>query len=190
MNLANRYDLMIVSTKGVVGHRGAAADRHRLRRSRPAAVRAARFRRRRVPDPRHPAARHPALPVLKRRRGGRSRAPACRHRRASSESRPPRPRSARASCASSSPRTARRDAEIDILLNERVELNAMTSDALIAMIETQAQGLRAQKGGSGRRPARGDLSRLPPQSAAAGEVRGDGGGVRRRGRRNRDSEKA
>ena len=54
-------------------------------------------------------------------------------------------------------------AEIDILLNERVELNAMASDALIAMIETQAQGLRAQKGDPGRRPACGDLSRLPSQ---------------------------
>ena len=32
VNLANRYDLMIISSKGVVGHRGAAADRHRLRR--------------------------------------------------------------------------------------------------------------------------------------------------------------
>jgi hypothetical protein len=31
------------------------------------------------------------------------------------------------------------DAESDILLNERVELNAMTSDALIAMIETKLQ---------------------------------------------------
>ena len=49
----------------------------------------------------------------------------------------------------SSPRTAPTDAEIDILLKERVELNAMPSDALIAMIETQAQGLRTQKGGSG-----------------------------------------
>ena len=36
------------------------------------------------------------------------------------------------------------DAEIDILLNERVELNAMTSDALIAMIERKlkAYGLK------------------------------------------------
>ena len=36
------------------------------------------------------------------------------------------------------------DAEIDILLNERVELNAMTSDALVAMIERklQAYGLK------------------------------------------------
>ena len=42
------------------------------------------------------------------------------------------------------------NAEIDILLNERVELNAMTSDALIAMIETQAEGLRPQEGGPGR----------------------------------------
>ena len=42
-------------------------------------------------------------------------------------------------------RTAPTAEEIDILLNERVELNAMTSDALIAMIETQAQGLRARK---------------------------------------------
>ena len=32
VNLANRYDLMIISSKGVVGHRGAAADRHHLRR--------------------------------------------------------------------------------------------------------------------------------------------------------------
>ena len=36
------------------------------------------------------------------------------------------------------------EAEIDILLNERVELNAMTSDALIEMIETKlkAYGLK------------------------------------------------
>ena len=31
------------------------------------------------------------------------------------------------------------DAEVDILLSERVELNAMTSDALVAMIETKLQ---------------------------------------------------
>ena len=64
--------------------------------------------------------------------------------RASSESRPPRP--------SSTPRILRKQlaengalvAEIDILVNERVELNAMASDALIAMIERKlkAYGLK------------------------------------------------
>ena len=42
------------------------------------------------------------------------------------------------------------DAEIDILLNERVELNAMTSDALIAMIERKLKALRPQEGDPGR----------------------------------------
>jgi hypothetical protein len=37
------------------------------------------------------------------------------------------------------------DAEIAILLNERVELNAMPSDALIAMIERKLQAYRLQK---------------------------------------------
>ena len=36
-------------------------------------------------------------------------------------------------------------AEIDILLNERVELNALTSDALIAMIETKLKAYRLKK---------------------------------------------
>ena len=81
VNLANRYDLMIVSTKGVSVTAARRLIDDRLRRSRPAVVRAARFRHRRVPDPRHASARHPALPVFKRRRGDRSRTPACRHRR-------------------------------------------------------------------------------------------------------------
>ena len=42
------------------------------------------------------------------------------------------------------------DAEIDILLNERVELNAMTSDALIAMIERKLKALWPRKGDPGR----------------------------------------
>ena len=37
------------------------------------------------------------------------------------------------------------DAEIDILLSERVELNAMTSDALIAMIERKLKALRPRR---------------------------------------------
>jgi hypothetical protein len=37
------------------------------------------------------------------------------------------------------------DAEIDILLKERVELNAMTSDALIAMIERKLQAYGLEK---------------------------------------------
>ena len=37
------------------------------------------------------------------------------------------------------------DAEIDILLNERVELNAMTSDALIAMIERKLEAYGLEK---------------------------------------------
>jgi hypothetical protein len=36
-------------------------------------------------------------------------------------------------------------AEIDILLNERVELNALTSDALIAMIETKLKAYELKK---------------------------------------------
>ena len=38
------------------------------------------------------------------------------------------------------------DAEIAILLRERVELNAMTSDALIAMIERKLKDVRPQEG--------------------------------------------
>ena len=37
------------------------------------------------------------------------------------------------------------DAEIDILLNERVELNAMTSDALVAMIERKLEAYGLEK---------------------------------------------
>ena len=42
------------------------------------------------------------------------------------------------------------DAEIAILLNERVELNAMTSDALIAMIERKLKDYGLEEGGPGR----------------------------------------
>ena len=151
VNLANRYDLMIVSTKGV-------------------SVTAAR----RLIDTvcgdhdlplfvLHDfdvagflilgtlAARHPALPVFKRRRSGRSRASACRHRgpRARAgrrdEDQPGHPaRPARRE-------RRRRGRRSTSCINERVELNAMASDALIEMIETQAQGLRPRKGGPGRR---------------------------------------
>jgi hypothetical protein len=40
--------------------------------------------------------------------------------------------------------------EIDILMSERVELNAMTSDALIAMIERKLESLWPEEGGPGR----------------------------------------
>ena len=65
VDLANRHDLMIVSTKGVSVTAARRLIDDGLRRFRPAAVRAARLRRRRVHDPRHPAARHSALPVFK-----------------------------------------------------------------------------------------------------------------------------
>ena len=42
------------------------------------------------------------------------------------------------------------DAEIDILLSERVELNALTSDQLIAMIERKLKESRHQEGHPGR----------------------------------------
>ena len=42
------------------------------------------------------------------------------------------------------------DAEIAILLSERVELNAMASDDLIAMIERKLKKHRPQEGHSGR----------------------------------------
>ena len=42
------------------------------------------------------------------------------------------------------------DAEIDILLDERVELNAMTSDALIAMIERKLKDYGLEEGDPGR----------------------------------------
>ena len=42
------------------------------------------------------------------------------------------------------------DAEIAILLDERVELNAMTSDALIAMIERKLKDYGLQEGHPGR----------------------------------------
>ena len=48
VDLANRYDLMFISIEGRERHRGAAADRRSVRRARPAVVRAARFRRRRL----------------------------------------------------------------------------------------------------------------------------------------------
>ena len=43
------------------------------------------------------------------------------------------------------------DAEIAILLSERVELNAMPSDALIAMIERKLKDYGLEEGGPGRR---------------------------------------
>ena len=58
------------------------------------------------------------------------------------------------------------DAEIDILLNERVELNAMTSDALIAMIERKLEAYGLEKVVPGRRPAR--RRPIAPSTAATG----------------------
>ena len=52
------------------------------------------------------------------------------------------------------------DAEIAILLDERVELNAMTSDAFVSHDRAQAQWLRPRKGHSRRGPARENLSRI------------------------------
>ena len=66
-------------------------------------------------------------------------------------------------------------AEIDILLNERVELNAMTSDALIAMIERKLQEYGLEKVVPDDDLLGGDLSRIPSQPGAAGEIRRDRG---------------
>ena len=64
--------------------------------------------------------------------------------RASSESRPPRRGSSAGILRGQLAENGADDEEIAILLNERVELNAMASDALIAMIETKlkAYGLK------------------------------------------------
>ena len=58
------------------------------------------------------------------------------------------------------------DAEIDILLNERVELNAMTSDALIAMIERKLKAYGLEKVVPDDDLLGGDLSRIPSQPAS------------------------
>ena len=65
--------------------------------------------------------------------------------RASSASPPPRPRSTRSILRAQLAENGATDAEIDILLNERVELNAMTSDALVAMIERKLQAYGLEK---------------------------------------------
>ena len=67
--------------------------------------------------------------------------------------------------------------EIAILVDERVELNAMASDAFIAMIEDKLEDHGLEKGGSRRLDARHRLSRLPPLRRLAGEVRGNGAGL-------------
>ena len=145
VNLANRYDLMVVSSKGVSGHRGAPADRHRLRRARPAAVRVARLRRCRVPDLR---ARCSATPARYQFSNGFEVVDlglGLPTSRASNESRPPRPRPARSLLREQLAENGATAEEIAILINERVELNAMTSDALIAMIETKLQAYGLEK---------------------------------------------
>ena len=67
------------------------------------------------------------------------------------------------------------DAEIDILLHERVELNAMTSDALIAMIERKLKAYGLEKVIPDDDAARRGLPGIPSQPATAREIRGDGG---------------
>ena len=55
-----------------------------------------------------------------------------------------------------------RPAEIEILLNERVELNAMSSGDLVAMIERKLNAYGLKKVVPDQATARGGLSRLPP----------------------------
>ena len=81
------------------------------------------------------------------------------------------------------------DAEIDILLKERVELNAMASDALIAMIERKLKAYGLKKVIPDDDLLAETYRAFHRSERAAREVRGDGGGVRRRGRRHRDSER-
>ncbi len=77
-------------------------------------------------------------------------------------------------------------AEIGILLDERVELNAMPSDALIAMIERKLKeyGLEKVIPDDDALLADTYCVRIPSQSATAGEVRGARGRIRGRGQRN------
>ena len=60
------------------------------------------------------------------------------------------------------------DAEIDILLNERVELNAMTSDALIAMIERKLKAYGLKKVIPDDDLLARGLSRIPSQPTSCG----------------------
>ena len=62
-----------------------------------------------------------------------------------SASLPPRPRSGTGILRRQLAENGASDAEVDILLNERVELNAMTSDALVAMIERKLEEYGLEK---------------------------------------------
>jgi hypothetical protein len=66
------------------------------------------------------------------------------------------------------------DAEIAILLKERVELNAMTSDALIAMIERKLKDHGLKKVIPGDDVLAEHVSGIPSQQGAARKIRGDG----------------
>ena len=70
------------------------------------------------------------------------------------------------------------DAEIEILLHERVELNAMTSDALIAMIERKLKAHGIKKVIPDDDLLGEVVSRIPSQQRVAGRIRGTGERVR------------
>ena len=100
VNLANRYDLMIISTKGVSVTAARQLVDDSLRRQRPSAVRAARLRRCRIPDPRNAPTRHPALSIFQFLQGRSISDSASKISRVLSGNPPQRPRPARPICAS------------------------------------------------------------------------------------------
>ena len=83
------------------------------------------------------------------------------------------------------------DSEIGILVSERVELNAAASDALIEMIETKLKAHGLKKVIPDEEGLLVETYRAFHRSEheLREKVRGDGGGVRRRGRRHRSSER-
>src|SRR5262249_11889859 len=118
-------------------------DRPHLRRRHPA-LRPARFRRSWVPHQGNARARHAALPVQRLRRADRSR-PAPRRRG--------RSRNGAAATSKINDVTRREllrrngatDAEVEFLLEERVELNAMASDDLVEMVESKLEACGLEK---------------------------------------------
>ena len=175
VNLANRYDLMIISTKGVsVTAARQLIDNICGDHDLPLFV---------LHD--FDVAGFLILGTLQRdtrryqfssdHRGDRSRAAACRHRGPRARAGRGEQGQCRASCAVSSPRMARPTRRSPSCCSERVELNAMTSDALIAMIERKLQAYGLEKVVPDDDLLGGDLPRIPSQPGAAREIRGDGG---------------
>ena len=136
--IAERFDIAIMSTKGMSVTASRHADRNAVRRPRHPAAGPARLRRLRLHHRRHAAGIDPALSVQPRLPRHRSR-PAPRRCRWAGERRTCSSASARISSAKAA--TLRRygatEEEIDFLLErqQRVELNAMTSPEFVAFLE-------------------------------------------------------